>query len=65
MQCNVDSDAELEDEREIVTAVEEEVLCVSDKENKMTDLEACTKAILERACQSKNPKVNDMYARWQ
>ena len=51
----MDSDAELEDEREIVTAVEEEVLCVSDKENKMTDLEACTKAILERACQSKNP----------
>ena len=62
---DVDSDAEPEDEREIIAAVEEEVLDVSDKDNKMTDLEARTKAILERACQSKNPKVNDMYALWQ
>ena len=62
---DVDSDAEPEDERMIVAAVEEEVLGVSDKDNKMTDLEERTKAILERASQSKNPKVNAMYARWQ
>ena len=62
---DLDSDAEPEYQKDILAAVEEEALCVSDKDNKMMDLKERTKAILERACQSKNPKVNELYVRWQ
>ena len=54
-----------ENERDIIAAVEEEVMVVSDHDDKLNDLEAKTKMILEKACQSNNPKINLMYSRWQ
>ena len=51
---------ELESEKDIVAAVEEEMFGVSDKDNKLTDFQDRTMQILARACASNNKKVKDM-----
>ena len=56
---------ELDSERDIVAAVKEEMFGVSDKDNKLSELQDRTMEILARACSSNNPKVKEMYHRWQ